>query len=92
MVVDGKTLSHILGDKAAEAQLASLGSLCSAVVVCRASPSQKANIVTMMRERELRLAMEQSGSRIGRWFAKFHRRMGVLYCTVCVAHVEIHCC
>jgi magnesium-transporting ATPase (P-type) len=77
LVVDGKTLNHILGDKAAEAQLARLGSLCTAVVVCRASPSQKANIVTMMREHELHLVQRDARSAFGRWLAKQNRNLGV---------------
>jgi phospholipid-translocating ATPase/phospholipid-transporting ATPase len=76
-VVDGKTLNHILGDAAAEAQLACLGSLCTAVVVCRASPSQKANIVTMMRRHELHLAQKVAQTGFGRWVAKQSRNMGV---------------
>ena len=48
MVVDGRTLSRILGT-AAEPLLAELANMCSGVVVCRASPSQKATIVRMMK-------------------------------------------
>lgn len=48
MVVDGRTLSRILGTDAEEL-LAELANRCSGVVVCRASPSQKAAIVRMMK-------------------------------------------
>ena len=48
MVVDGATLSRILGT-AAEPLLARLADQCSGVVVCRASPSQKAAIVRLMK-------------------------------------------
>ena len=48
MVVDGRTLSRILGT-ASEPLLAELANMCSGVVVCRASPSQKATIVRMMK-------------------------------------------
>lgn len=48
MVVDGRTLSRILGTDA-EPLLAELANQCSGVVVCRASPSQKAAIVRMMK-------------------------------------------
>lgn len=48
MVVDGRTLSRILGTDA-EPLLAELANRCSGVVVCRASPSQKAAIVHMMK-------------------------------------------
>jgi magnesium-transporting ATPase (P-type) len=48
MVVDGRTLSRIL-DTDAELLLAELAYQCSGVVVCRASPAQKAAIVRMMK-------------------------------------------
>ena len=80
LVVDGKTLTHVLGNKAAEARLAHLGSKCTAVVVCRASPSQKANIVTMMRDYELHLAQAPCKTGLGRWFAKLQRNLGVRHC------------
>ena len=48
MVVDGPTLKRILGT-ASEPLLAELANMCSGVVVCRASPSQKATIVRMMK-------------------------------------------
>lgn len=48
MVVDGRTLNRILGT-ASEPLLAELANMCSGVVVCRASPSQKATIVRMMK-------------------------------------------
>ena len=48
MVVDGRTLSRILGTDAEEL-LAELAHGCSGVVVCRASPSQKAAIIHMMK-------------------------------------------
>eukprot|EP00891_Asterochloris_glomerata_P000836 jgi/Astpho2/836/Aster-00685 len=44
LVIDGKTLEHVLGTDL-ERGLALLGSHCEAVVICRASPSQKAAIV-----------------------------------------------
>lgn len=48
MVVDGRTLNRILGTQH-EPLLAELADRCSGVVVCRASPSQKATIVRMMK-------------------------------------------
>lgn len=45
-------------------QLAELSSRCSSVVVCRSSPSQKAAIVRMMMEYELRKA---AGNSWGLW-------------------------
>jgi len=47
MVVDGRTLGRVLGSPGEDA-LAELASLCAGVVVCRASPAQKAAIVRMM--------------------------------------------
>ena len=46
--MDGRTLSRILGTEH-EPLLAQLANACSGVVVCRASPSQKATIVRMMK-------------------------------------------
>ena len=52
MVIDGPTLSRVLGT-AGEGRLAALASRCSGVVVCRASPAQKAAIVRLMARHEL---------------------------------------
>ena len=52
LVIDGKTLEHVLGTNL-EQSLALLGSHCEAVVICRASPSQKAAIVKMMTKFEV---------------------------------------
>lgn len=49
LVVDGGTLDLILDDVTLEARLASLAQRCTAVVVCRASPIQKARVVRMMK-------------------------------------------
>ena len=55
MVIDGRTLGRVLGSPGEEA-LAELASLCGGVVVCRASPAQKAAIVRMMaRHKQQRL-------------------------------------
>lgn len=51
-MIDGKTLEHVLRTPN-EPLLAYLGSLCGSVVICRASPSQKAAIVKMMAEFEV---------------------------------------
>lgn len=77
LVVDGKTLHHILGDSDAEQRLAKLASGCGAVCVCRATPSQKANIVNMMRRWELHIA--QLGITFGplRWLARSNRNLQV---------------
>lgn len=56
LVVDGHTLSHILGTNL-EPLLAELGTYCRSVCVCRASPSQKACIVKLMKEHEMKLAV-----------------------------------
>ena len=52
MVIDGPTLSRVLGTRA-EGRLARLAARCSGVVVCRASPAQKAAIVRLMARYEL---------------------------------------
>ena len=52
LVIDGKTLSLVLSDQSLSRSFASLGALCDCVLVCRASPSQKAEIVTLMKEFE----------------------------------------
>lgn len=49
LVVDGKTLGQLLGADDLEMLLASLAVSCSGVVVCRASPSQKASVVLLMK-------------------------------------------
>lgn len=56
--------------KSLEAQLAYLGSLCSGVVVCRSSPSQKAAIVRIMREFELRKLEEGPGGPLLQFFRR----------------------
>ena len=55
LVIDGKTLSYVLGSDLEE-WLAEIGAACGSVVICRASPSQKAAIVRMMMQFELRMA------------------------------------
>jgi magnesium-transporting ATPase (P-type) len=52
LVIDGTTLSLILSDQSLSKDFASLGALCDCVLVCRASPSQKAAIVTLMKNYE----------------------------------------
>ena len=51
-MIDGGTLSHILGTEM-EQELAQVGAQCGSVVICRSSPSQKAAIVHMMSEYEM---------------------------------------
>jgi len=63
LVIDGRTLAHIL-DTPLEEQLALLSSMCASVVVCRASPSQKASIVLMMKRFE---AQQAAGKSRGLW-------------------------
>ena len=61
LVIDGRTLSQVLGSPA-EALLAELAGRCASVVVCRASPSQKAGIVRMMQARRVREALARAGA------------------------------
>jgi len=56
LVIDGGTLSHILGTEM-EQELAKVGAQCGSVVICRSSPSQKAAIVRMMSEYEMSQVM-----------------------------------
>ena len=74
LVIDGATLSHILGDPRLEPQLAAVGALCSSVVVCRSSPSQKAGIVRMMREHEAATAGAGKRWKLTRWYARQMRK------------------
>ncbi len=53
LVIDGGTLAHILGTQM-EQELAAVGAQCGSVVICRSSPSQKAAVVRMMSEYEMR--------------------------------------
>ena len=52
LVIDGGTLSHVLGTPS-EALLASCGARCGSVVICRSSPAQKAAIVRVMTDYEM---------------------------------------
>ncbi|DBA65766.1 hypothetical protein WJX79_001197 [Trebouxia sp. C0005] len=73
LVIDGKTLEHVLRTPQ-EPLLAQLGSRCGSVVICRASPSQKAAIVRMMAEFEMKKA--EGGSKgIQRWLKRQQRRL-----------------
>ncbi len=72
MVIDGPTLTHVLGTPAEET-LAELGAQCGAVVICRASPSQKAAIVRLMTQYELKVA-EKGSTGILRFIRRQARR------------------
>ena len=52
LVVDGFTLTHVLGT-ASERLLAELCSKCSSVVVCRASPAQKSAVLCLMKRHQM---------------------------------------
>ena len=73
LVIDGKTLNHILNTEA-EWTLAELASQCRAVVVCRASPRQKAAIVRMIMGYTVAIA-KGSANGIVRRIRKTRRRM-----------------
>ena len=60
-------MPDVRAGKDTEAALAELGSFCGAVVICRASPSQKAAIVHMMEEFELRRAGGRARGLLGWW-------------------------
>lgn len=48
---------------------------CASVVVCRASPSQKAAVVRMMMQYEVAAAEAGARTRVGRWMRRYRRRM-----------------
>lgn len=78
LVVDGPSLVHILGKKLGdtklEHELAELASICGAVIVCRSSPSQKAAIVRVMDDFEMRKA-EGTGPWFVRWLRKQDKKI-----------------
>ncbi|CAD7701700.1 unnamed protein product [Ostreobium quekettii] len=78
LVVDGPSLKFILGKEhdglILERELAELASLSGAVIVCRSSPSQKAAIVRVMDEFELRKA-EGTGNFVSKWFRKQDKKI-----------------
>ena len=49
MVIDGQTLARVLGHASDEQLLAALIVRCRGVIVCRASPAQKAAILKLMK-------------------------------------------
>lgn len=49
MVIDGQTMARLLGNPESEMLLASLIVRCQGVIVCRASPAQKAAILNLMK-------------------------------------------
>lgn len=56
--------------------LAEVAAACGSVIVCRASPSQKAAIVRMMMDYELRAAEAAGGGgALGRFTRRYKRRM-----------------
>mmetsp|Transcript_7725 Transcript_7725/g.28487 ORF Transcript_7725/g.28487 Transcript_7725/m.28487 type:complete len:1174 (-) Transcript_7725:136-3657(-) len=50
LVIDGGTLSVVLGS-ASESRFVDLAVVCTSVIVCRASPLQKAAVVSLIKER-----------------------------------------
>ena len=70
IVIDGLTLGMILGTEL-EDQLAFLTMQCTSVLVCRASPSQKAKVVQMVRDYKLKSSSQLS--KWGRFLNRFNR-------------------
>jgi magnesium-transporting ATPase (P-type) len=54
LIVTGEALAVVLADPLLESRFLRLAQLCSAVIACRSSPSQKSAIVRMVKEREPR--------------------------------------
>lgn len=50
LVIDGQTLNYIFDDKLMQEDLLELGQMCKAVVCCRVSPLQKAQIVGLVKK------------------------------------------
>ena len=51
IIMDGPSLTNVLGDKEAEKLLLKIATMCKAVIACRVSPSQKALIVKLVKNR-----------------------------------------
>ncbi|CAM9803620.1 unnamed protein product, partial [Ectocarpus sp. 12 AP-2014] len=49
LVLDGPSLTHVLGNPEAERMLLTLGSMCRSVIACRVSPAQKRLIVRLVK-------------------------------------------
>ena len=52
ILIEGHTLAFIQGSKSMKTKFLSILGKCEAVVVCRASPSQKGQVVEMIKENE----------------------------------------
>ena len=50
LIIDGPSLTHILGNKEQERNLLQIACICKAVIACRVSPSQKALIVRLVKK------------------------------------------
>lgn len=50
IIVEGQVLQYILDSKSLKKKFLEILDKCQAVVVCRASPSQKASVVNMVKE------------------------------------------
>lgn len=51
LVIEGAALKHLLGDPVFEDILFSVASCCNAVIACRVSPKQKAELVNLVRKK-----------------------------------------
>jgi len=49
LVIEGAALKHLLGDEELEEILFAVASVCDAVIACRVSPKQKAELVNLVR-------------------------------------------
>ncbi len=81
LVIDGGTLSHILGTDM-EQELAKVGAQCGSVVICRSSPSQKASIVQMMIEYEM--------SQVCHLSARHESKQGAVSIVACCPENVLH--
>lgn len=78
LLIDGKTLTFVIGDRALEMAFARIADGCNGVVVCRSSPKQKAAIVHIMSEYRQQMAAEGSRTRIQAYWRKLFCRLNTL--------------
>ena len=72
--IDGPTLNYVLASDALQLRMAQIVARCSGVVISRSSPSQKAAVVSMMKEYEMSKAAGKSRGII-RWYKRYKRRL-----------------
>jgi len=81
LIIDGKSLAFIFEDKTMQAKLFALTKLCKAVVACRVSPLQKAQLVRLVNDhmwpRPMTLAIGDGGNDVS-MIQEAHVGIGVI--------------